>query len=354
MAILGNLLLVIAGLTVIGLNTGALAKSAPGGDAAVGYAWSLIILNFVFFVTMLLATVIIGYKGGFDWVSSKRGTRLLIVGTGVICALITAVATSMFRHEPGPTAGLLRAMTTFIPVALPVAMIVLGFILLNNPIRESLPLAAYKWPIVVITAIGFIGAASTLMTFYQSSARNRAAIIKDRAEFEDRNHQRMLDDIDSNDVSKNLVFLLVFTGNNQEADVRERAVAKVKTHPQWQQELIRLLQTDWAAEPFQFLASNDVDNPELFLEPVNEGVKNQARLIRQSIRNASHPSHFYDSQFIWEVERVLRTVDKFKGKGVDYLPAIKELKDAFNEPSDFEKPKWRCIDLLDKWIKKNS
>ena len=104
---------------------------------------------------------------------------------------------------------------------------------------------------------------------------------------------------------------------------------------------------------FTFLASNDVDNPELFPEPVKAGVLIQARLIRESIRNASHPSHFYQGQFSWEVERVLRTVDKFKNKGVDFRPAVKELRDAFNEKSEFEKPKWAAIAWIDEWLKKN-
>ena len=70
-------------------------------------------------------------------------------------------------------------------------------------------------------------------------------------------------EIDSNDVMNNLVFLLVFTGDNQPDEIKNRAVAKVKTHPQWESELIRLIQTEWAPEPFQFLAFNDVENPSL-------------------------------------------------------------------------------------------
>ena len=211
----------------------------------------------------------------------------------------------------------------------------------------------YKWPLIIAVLIGVSGTVSAIGSFVSESNRNKAARIQGAIQADEENHQRMLADIDSCDVMKNMVFILVFTDSNQDADVHDKAVAKIKTNPQWQQELIRLIQLDWAPEPFTFLASNDVDNPELFPEPVKAGVLIQAKLIRESIRNASHPSHFYQGQFSWEVDRVLRTVDKFKNKGVDFRPAVKELRDAFNEKSEFEKPKWAAIAWIDEWLKKN-
>jgi hypothetical protein len=96
-----------------------------------------------------------------------------------------------------------------------------------------------------------------------------------------------------------------------------------------------------------------VDDAAIFPEPIRIGILKQAGLIRTSIREASHASHFYPGQYTWEVERVLLTVDRFKEKGVDYRPAVRELRDAFNETSVFTKPKWNCIVLLDRWLKKN-
>lgn len=119
------------------------------------------------------------------------------------------------------------------------------------------------------------------------------------------------------------------------------------------QELIRLLETGWSAEAFQFLASNPVDDPALFYEPVRKGVFQQSLLIRESIQRASHSSHFYPGLFLWEVERVIRSVDRFKGHGTDYLPAMKELRAALDEPSDFKEVTFDCLAPLDKWIRSN-
>ena len=352
MAILGNLFLLIASAITLMLNVGALAKAPPRNDGAVGYYWTLIMLNVAFVVVMILAAMIIGTKGGYDWVSAKRSHRFWIVTIALVSALMTTALSSVFKFENGPVPVMIRLYSYFAPWLIPAIMILAGFILLNSSLRTAVPVNVYKWPLIFVTVLGLTGAAGAVAGFIQESMRNKLATIQAYRQRDDENHQRMLAEIDSNDVMKNFVFLLVFTGDNQDPEIREKSVAKVKTHPQWQQELIRLLQTDWAPEPFQFLASNEVDDPSLFPEAVREGVLIQSRLIRESIRRASHPSHFYQGQFTWEVDRVIRTVDRYKNKGVDFVPAMRELRAAFDEPSDFEKPKWRCIQLLDDWLKK--
>jgi hypothetical protein len=147
-----------------------------------------------------------------------------------------------------------------------------------------------------------------------------------------------------------MVFILVFTDSNHDADVRERALAKIKSHPDWQGEIIRILQEDYAPEAFTFLASNDVDDKKRFLEPVRQGVLVQARLIRQSIRRCRGDYDLRTDSFRWEVERMLRTLDKFKGLGVDYKPAVQEVRSALDEPTDFEKPQILAKQQLEKWL----
>jgi hypothetical protein len=353
MTIIGNILLFICTLVFLA-NTISLTKAPPQNDGAVGYYWSLIILNAIFIIAMILVTLIIGYKGGLDWISPKKSSRVLLVSIGLLTALTTMVLSGLFKYEAGPVPGLIRIYSSFAPILIPLILIIAGFILLNGNVRNSVPMAAYQWPLILISIIGVTGTVSGVAGFLSESARNQTARINNIRQQDDDNHQRMLADIDSCDVMKNMVFILVMTDANQDADVREKAVAKVKTNPQWQQELVARLQNDWAPEAFNFLASNEVDDPSLFLEPVKAGVLIQAKLIRETIRQASHPSHFYPDQFKWEVERVLRTVDRFKNKGVDYLPAVKELRAAFNEPSEFEKPKWGAVEMVDEWLKENS
>lgn len=352
MTIVGNILLIIATLIFLPLAF-TLTKAPPGNDGAVGYFWGIIILDLLFSACMILVTLVIASKGGFEWVSATKSTRFWLVTLGLLSMLFTTGLSGLFKYEHGPVPFLIRFYSSFAPFMIPAVMIIAGMILVNSKMQASVPVAAYQWPLLLVAVIGVTGAVSAVSGFISESARNQEARVLDNQRQNDENHTRMLAEIDSCDVSKNMVFILVFTGDNQDVDVRDKAVAKVKTNPQWQQELIRLLQSDWAPEPLQFLSSNDVDDPSLFLEPVRVGVLNQARLIRQSIHEASQPHHLYADQFSWEVERVLRTVDRFKGKGVDYRPAVKEVRAALDEPAEFEKPKFRCISMLDKWIAAN-
>jgi hypothetical protein len=97
-----------------------------------------------------------------------------------------------------------------------------------------------------------------------------------------------------------------------------------------------------------------VADSSLFPEAVKVGVLRQAALIRDDIRRASHPSHLYPDLFSWEVERALQTVDRFSGMGVDYRPAVQELRAALDEPATVEKPTFRSQRLLDEWLQQHT
>jgi hypothetical protein len=86
---------------------------------------------------------------------------------------------------------------------------------------------------------------------------------------------------------------------------------------------------------------------------VRQGVLIQARLIRENIRQCRDGHDLYAGKFAWELERVLRSVDKFEGMGVDYRPAVQEMRNALDEKTSFEKPKLVAMGILDQWLKKH-
>ena len=88
------------------------------------------------------------------------------------------------------------------------------------------------------------------------------------------------------------------------------------------------------------------------MEPVRKGVLIQAKLIRKEIRENAH--RLFPDIFYWQVERMLRMVDKFEGLGASYLPEVREVRAALDEPATVEKPRVHCVTLLDAWIKKHS
>lgn len=350
MTVPGYLFLCIATLLYLVAFTDLFVKSPPsGGDAVTGHAWVILFFNLAFFVCMSIVAIAIYRKGGFDWVSPHRSARMMLVSLGVIAGCFTATMSMFFKEEPGIGAGALRPLLSTVGVIIPAGMLTAGWLLMSASLRAQLP-DAVKVPALGIFILGVTGVTVFCIGWLRHTALNQQQKVADMLAFQDKNRQRILQDIETCDVSKDMVFIFVFTDANQSPEVRDKALAKIKSNPDWQQELIRRLQNDWAPEAFNFLASNDVEDKKIFLEPVRQGVLIQANLIRKSIRNSTHPSHFYPERFNWEVTRVIRTVERFEKMGVDYLPAMRELRAALDETSPFEKTAYTCIPPLDRWI----
>ncbi len=297
---------------------------------------------------MAVVVVAISGKGGFDWVSPSWGFRSMVLGVGLVSIVFTTAMCLFLKNEAGFSSPIVRLLSGILPLLIPVALIVSGAILLNDGLRQTVPDSVYKIPLIAVFCLGILGAGGALIAWMIQSNKNAMRQIEETMERQDQNEKRMLAEVDSCDVSKNMVFILVLTDANHDQNLREKAVAKIKTNPKWQQELIRLLECDWAPQAFTFLASNEVDDKNLFLEPIRKGVLNQAKLMRQTIRKSSY---LYHDIFVWEVDRVLRTIARFEGMGVDYLPEVREIRAALDEPFDGEKMKLDCTATLDNWIK---
>lgn len=351
MSFIGNVLVGLAALILFYLVNSFYSKPVPGGDAGVGYAWGIIILNLGFVICMGIVALIIGYKGGFEWVAAAKSTRTLYTTVSIIAILLFAGLAGLLEGESKHFGGPARYILPFFYLLIPILMIVISVILLNDTLRAGIPLAVYKWPSIFVAIVSLIGLASLLLAQVASSAKNQAAMMEYRLKSEDENHVRILGEIDSCNVNTNMGAILVFTGDNQPENIQNAAVAKIKTNPEWEKELLRYLDTEYAPEVFQFLASNDVDHPSIFEQPLQKGVFTMAHLFRERIRRCSHPSHFYAGMFTWDTERVIRAVDKFQSKEIDYLPAMKELRASMDEPSGYDKPKFTAAEMLDKWIK---
>ena len=98
MTILGNILLVIAGLILMALVSLLFGKVPPrGGDAVIGFTWAIIIYHLLFFAVMTFLFIIIASKGGFDWISSQRATRYLLIGFGLTAAVLTSTLSGYFQ-----------------------------------------------------------------------------------------------------------------------------------------------------------------------------------------------------------------------------------------------------------------
>ncbi len=344
MQFVGNFFLVIAALLYFGLLSLVYGNHNRSGDAGVGYAWVLIMANFGFALCLGLAAAAIGSKGGFAWLGATGSGRFFAAAGGFILVVMGATFFTFGEGMPR-TNPVVNGLLRILPALLPALALLSAGLLLHASWPEGPP----RWMRFLLGFQAAVGLAPILVLVAANVIQTKNRIAEASA-YEKKIHQDKLNEIDSTDLSKNMVFLFVLTDANQDPEIRQRALAKIKTRPDWQEEIARRLQNDWAPEAFNFLASNPVDKPELFAEPVREGIRIQARLIRETIRQARSSYDLYDGQFNWEVERVLRTVERFEGNGVDYKPAVAELRKALDERRDFEMPTFYCKKPLDRWL----
>ena len=156
MAIIANILLFIASICIVGLNTGALSKPSPTGDAGVGYVWTLLMINIVFCIAMIIVALITNSKGGYSWVPGSGASRTVLVIVGVLSALIVSVIGFLFRNEMGETPVIVKMLIYIAPWIIPVILIIGHFILVNTSIRDSVPQGVYMWPLSIVGGLSIL------------------------------------------------------------------------------------------------------------------------------------------------------------------------------------------------------
>ncbi len=58
-------------------------------------------------------------------------------------------------------------------------------------------------------------------------------------------------------------------------------------------------------------------------------------------------------EFDGDTRRLLASVDKFSGQGIDYVPAIQTLRAALDEPRT-QQVRLNSVAMLDRWLKAHS
>lgn len=319
-------------------------QKMPGGDYGVGYAWSMLFLMGVFWIGMALVACIIGFSGGFAWLPLGRFADGGMLALGFLVMLLGATL--------GMEASLggIRFLAPVNAVATALVLMATFAVLLNDSLKMSVSPTLVKWGLATVLALNTLMLAT--MIFGALASKVMAFLPRSNDELSDF-ELGMLAHIDTCDASKDITGLFIYSGDNQPPQIRDKARLKIKSKPGWEDDLYHTLEGDGVDQAFRFLISNDVDDKPRFAKGVYQGVLSQARLIRERLRRASHPAHVYDGQFIFEVRNCLDAVEKFKDLGVDFKPAMQELRAALDQRTHYDNPDVSSKKLLDKWLKKH-
>jgi hypothetical protein len=351
MTAVGHLLILVLGGLLLGLARLSLL-GAPGGDRAVGFAWSMLVGHAAVFVVLLALTLVLAVLGRLPSTPVAWSERLLPALLFVGASSGLAAATAIAAPTGGAAAFNLATAARLAPLLVPLLLTIVGALLLTSTV-ETVALRA--WPARMLAVVGACSVAMSLVlaapgTLQWADVQRHRATRQSGAL--DSFQQQMLDRIDAADPAAEFASLLVDTREGNHRTIRDRAVARLLELADWESRVRTTLSGPDAYAAFIYLASHDVSDPASFAEPAAAGVRHEAARVRGRIRNASHPSHLYEGLMVPEVDAVLRTIERLPGHNAGLAAALRELRAAFAEPADWPHPNYRATAAIDRAIRR--
>ncbi len=354
---LGNMLFILAALFLIGLLN-ITASPIPGGDRGMGAGLLLFFCGAGFLLLTGLLTWNLSSNNCFDWIGMTGGQRNGLVFAGWLAFATGTVACALFKiewHEgefPQFLRWLSQAQAAF---WLPLLVLVPAFVLLNFERAAGYAPDLVKIPMMTGFLLSVLIGSGLLFGWFRGNAQQQAAKIEYAKNQNKEQHDKHLAWIAEQKPTDPIVNILALTGRFHDADVRDSAIAKVKSHPDWEAELIRLLsETEFDTEVYHFIDGNQVEHPELFVEPINRSIRRLAGEVKVRIKGSNNLQDWHFEHF--SLERLFRAIDEqFLLPGADYRPAVQELRKALDtpKPERFQHVKFTVTPLVDDWLKKH-
>jgi hypothetical protein len=356
MTILGYGALIGASLFYIGMSLFNASKPNLAGDNAMGYGLGLFFFGIGFAVCILTLAATLYLRGDFDWVSAHGGLRALFVFGGALALSATFLFCAMSKWGAEPSIPLFVAWIgrNNGAVWIPLLALIPAFLLLNGELRASVPPAAYQVPLTIAFGISAIIALGLVKNWFVEENRQQIARIEGMQQDAKKQHNRYHQEIKAFKTSDNILTIIAFTGRFHDEDVRTAALAKIKSKPDWEDELLAILESpDYFSEAYTFLDGNAVDHPERFAEPLRQSIFRLADEIHNRIKDSNNLQDWHFDHF--GIERLFRAIDEqFADSGVDYVPAVQALQKALNTrpPERFKNVRFTVTPTVDGWLKR--
>ncbi|MGC4073714.1 MAG: hypothetical protein QM760_14635 [Nibricoccus sp.] len=320
------------------------AAANARGEAAMG-----LIVGFVLTIPLCLllfiSWCIVLSQGGFSWLGGGRGWQLLLLIVTWIAMTVIVSLSAIVRNEPNMPWSL-RGLLPWAAYVLP-PLAIIATAALNNPSLASvIPANIRQGVLIAVGSITILSGAGSLVEWFIRAQINAANKVREQAEYQDQNIQRIIADIEALDTVRDLGRLFEHAGLNRFEQPREVALKKILAHPNLQQEIERRITNEWTQETLSFLAANDAPNPAALAQPVAVALSQLAAWLNQNLKS---DRQFYEGSYLSEVVTALTVADKYARFGVDYRPAILEIRAAFNR-SHVIKAGLNAPLVLDQWL----
>ncbi|MEZ5043516.1 MAG: hypothetical protein R2828_26705 [Saprospiraceae bacterium] len=325
------------------------------GEGGMGYGLAIVALGLGFAISSLVLTISVANKGGFDWVG---GPRFFIIGAGWLCMAAATFACVAFKWEwhEGEFSPFIRWLSVgHGQVWIPLLMFIPYFYLLNSELRVSVLPNIYKIPLMIGFVVSAMMSLGLLFGWLKMSAKQQQAQIEDLQNRDKKRHDEHLTYIAEQKPTDAILNIIALTGRFHDEDIRSAALAKIKEKPDWEDQLLKLLENEhYHTKTYTFLDGNKVDHPEKFLDPLNRSILRLADEIHKLIKDSNDLQDWHFEHF--GIERLLRAIDEqFMNKGVDFRPAILKLQDALKTtpPERFKHVRFTVTPVVKHWLKKH-
>ncbi|WP_113923578.1 hypothetical protein [Cognataquiflexum aquatile] len=330
-------------------------KPNLGGDGAMGYGLGLAFLGFGFALSSIGLFVGLARVGLFGYFVPDPFWRNLLAVILCVAFVITVFFSAALKWDNiteavsfSPWLANMNSLIWF-----PLLIFIPSFLVLF--LGKELSFA----PVRIFFSIGFlfslvftIGMLIDWLVYQSKQQKEMISQIQTQDKEQYETYMREIEGLDS---TQSILGILALTGRYHDAEVREAAVAKIKSRPDWESELIGILVSEYNYHyAYDFLDGNMVDHPALFTEPVRLSILQMAADIRSAIPDSNNLQEWSFDHF--GIERLLRVVDgQLAGQGMDFYPAILEVREALDTtpPERFKGVKYSVIPVLDKWLKDN-
>jgi hypothetical protein len=228
-------------------------------------------------------------------------------------------------------------------------LVAIGFAVLSiHPgLAAALPPAAVRAPFAAALVIGLAAGAGLGLEAVQSANARAARRVAAQLEDEARYHQEHLARIEALDPEGGFVELLGFANRFGHDDVRAAAIAKARRHPRFDAALAEVLRGELAEKGLVWIDGCELADPAALAAPARDAVLVLAAAARRERQGA----HFLrGDELDWDTRLAISAAEKLGGHGVDFVPALRELRAAMDEPRERQPVRMHAAGTLDRWL----
>jgi hypothetical protein len=353
---MGKISYVLAIAFYIGLLFLNYPKPNLGGDNAMGYGLGLVFFGIGFSLGSMGLFFYLSRLGVFGLLTQDVFWKNFLPVILCITFVITVFFSAALKWDNIPEAisfsPWLANMNSL--VWFPLLIFIPSFLVLFMGKEPSFA------PVRIFFIIGFLFSlvftVGLLVDWLIYQSKQQKEMISQIQSREQEQHEIFLQEIADLDSTQSILGILPLTGRFHDAEVREAAVSKIRSRPDWENEMISILVAEYNYHyAYDFLDGNEVDHPALFTEPVRLSIEQMAADIRKTITDSNNLQEWSFDHF--GIERLLRVIDgQLAGQRMNFYPAILEVRKALDTtpPERFKGVKFTVTPVLDKWLKKNS